>query len=327
MVPLRHPFVRQQKQRRQHQDDGGDAQHDALGHDKADVLAQRKAHEAQGQEAGDGRQRTARQGAERGLHGCRHGILVVLEPGLFLLVGVVQEHGIVHGDAQLQHRRDGLRNVGDLSHQEVRAEVVDDGKADVDEQHEGQDPGFHGEGHGDERQQHGQAYKQGHLLVHQLPGILHHDGEARQEALFVAEAADLLDGVHGLIRRTGMLVLDDHHGAVPGVEHIAVLLRNEFRGDLHAHHVGEPHGVGYTRHLLDLLRQFVGIARRHVLHDQHGSRRHVERLFQQIHAVGGIQIRGQIGQNIVVDRRRDIGDHRGHQQCQGDKDDDGRLSC
>ena len=294
MVPFRDPFIHQKQQRRQHEDDGRDAQQHAFRHDDADVLSQGKAHKAQGQEAGDGGAGTARQGAERRHDSVCHGVPVILAALFLLFKGVVQEHGIVHGDAQLQHRGDGLRNVGDLSHKDVRAEVVYDGESDVDQQNEGQHPGFHGQGHGDEGQHDSHQDEQGHLPVHQFLRVFDDHGEPRQEAFLVAQGADLPNGAHGLVGGAGMLVLDDHHGAGPGIEGIPHLLGDEVRGDLHAHQVGEPHDAGDAGHFLDRFRQFVRIAGRHAVHHQHGSRCHVERVFQQLHALRGVQIRRQI---------------------------------
>ncbi|MPM69264.1 hypothetical protein SDC9_116208 [bioreactor metagenome] len=49
------------------------------------------------------------------------------------------------------------------------------------------------------------------------------------------------------------------------------------------------------------LSQFVGVARRHVFYNEHGGCRGVKGIFQQFFSLGGVHIRREIGQNVVVD--------------------------
>ncbi len=46
------------------------------------------------------------------------------EPQLILLVAVPQEDGVVHGNAQLQHRAQGFGNIGYLSKEIVGSHIV-----------------------------------------------------------------------------------------------------------------------------------------------------------------------------------------------------------
>ena len=111
---LRDLAVEKEEHGGQHEDDGKHPQHHALGHDDADVPSQGQAHEAEGHEARHRREAGAGEGGEGRLHRRRHGVPLILVVGALLHVAAVEEDGVVHGDAQLQHRRDGLRNVRDL---------------------------------------------------------------------------------------------------------------------------------------------------------------------------------------------------------------------
>ena len=115
MLVLGDLLVEDQHQGGQHQNDGGHAQHNALGHDDADVPAQSQPHDAQGQEARHRGQAGGGQGPEGRHNGLGHGIPVIVVIGPLLLVPVVEEDGVVHGNAQLQNGGDGLGDVRDLS--------------------------------------------------------------------------------------------------------------------------------------------------------------------------------------------------------------------
>jgi hypothetical protein len=64
---------------------------------------------------------------------------------------VPEEDGIVHRDGQLQHRGQGLGDVGDLADEIVGAHVVDDRDADADQEHEGRQPVVERQHHGGQR--------------------------------------------------------------------------------------------------------------------------------------------------------------------------------
>ena len=305
----------------QHQDHGDDAQYHALGHDDADVPAQSQPHEAQSQKAGDGGHGAAGQGAEGGDDGGGHGVPPVLIVGKLLQVAVIEENGVVHGDAQLEHRRDGLGNVGDLAQENVGAEVVENSQANAEHQSHGQKPGVHGDAHGGHGQKGGHQYIQGHLLGDQIPGVFGEDGETGQKAVLVAQVSDLLDGFHGGFRGAGLVVLDDHHGGVAGEEDVPQVLGDHLGGELNTHHAGDPDHIADAGDLLHLLLKLVGVFGRHTLHDEHGGGGHPEGVLQKGLAPGRIQVLGQIGQNVVVDPGEGRPQNAGDQHQHGDQND------
>ncbi len=147
-------FIQRQQDGGQHQNHSGHAQRHALGHHQADIPAQQQPHEAQGQKAGHRRQRAAEQGGESGLDGYGHGVSIVVIMEALLFIPMVEENGIIHGDAQLKHGGDGLGDVRNLAKNDVCAEIIKNSGADAEQEGGGQQPGFHGGAHDDERKQH-----------------------------------------------------------------------------------------------------------------------------------------------------------------------------
>ena len=116
-----------------------------------------------------------------------------------------------------------------------------------------------------------------------------------------------------------MVVLNQHHGGLAGEEHLPEVRRNHLHGNLDAHQIAEPHGAGHAGDVLDVLNQLVGIARGHPLHDKHAGSRHLEGLLQKLLPLGGGQILGQIGQDVVVDAGGGVADERGNQHQHGNQ--------
>ena len=176
-VPFNLP-VKYQKQGRQHKNDGGHAQHHALGHDNADVPSQGELHEAQSRKARNGGQRAAGKRAEGRHNGLGHGVPPVLMPLTLLPIAMVEENGVVHGDTQLEHRRDGLSDIRNLPHKYICAKIIEDGHADAGKEHKGQHGGFQRHRHRRQGQHHRQRHIDGQLPVHQVLGVLDDHGES-----------------------------------------------------------------------------------------------------------------------------------------------------
>ena len=125
--------VQQQHQGRQHQNHRGHPQHHALGHHNANIPAQGQPHKAQGQKPGNGSQAAPRKGTEGRQNGLGHSLFFIGTGQLLLLVPAVQKDGVVHGHAQLQHRRNGLGNIRNLAQQDVGAKVIKHRQPNVDD--------------------------------------------------------------------------------------------------------------------------------------------------------------------------------------------------
>ena len=203
-----------------------------------------------------------------------------------LHIAVVEEDGVVHGNAQLKNGGDGFGDVGDFPQNDIGAEVIDDGHADPGQKHQGQGKGLQRQQHHRQGQNHRQADKDGQFFVHDGTGIPNHHRKAGQEACFVAQGPNLINRVHGLVRSAGIVILDNHHGGAAREKDIPKGGRNHLGGNLDAHQVGQPQGVGHPRHLLDLVEQLVAVASRHTVHHQHTGGRHVEGVFQQFLPLG-----------------------------------------
>ena len=79
-----------------------------------------------------------------------------------------------------------------------------------------------------------------------------------------------------------MAVLNNHHGSVPGEEHIPEIGGNHIRGDLDTHEIADPDGVGNTVNGLDVIDEAVGVSGGHIFHNEHTGSRHFEWLLQQL---------------------------------------------
>ena len=87
----------------------------ALGHDNAQIQAQCKAHEAQGDKSGNSGDRASYDGTEGLLDRGRHGVIFFFSRVQLGLIAVPEENGIVHGNAQLQDCRNGFGHIGNTA--------------------------------------------------------------------------------------------------------------------------------------------------------------------------------------------------------------------
>ena len=111
--------VQQENERWQDGHTAQNSQHHALGHDNAQIPAHGIAHEAQGHKPGNGGDGAAGHRGNGPGNGLGHGRLMVFLGRQLLTITVPQENGVVHGNGQLQHRRQGLGDVGNLPQEVV----------------------------------------------------------------------------------------------------------------------------------------------------------------------------------------------------------------
>ena len=143
-----------QDQSRQNRDRRKDAQDNAFGHHKAEIPAHGITHKAEGEKTGDGCDRTAHNGYKGIINGFCHGCFIVKAAIFIFGVAVPEKDGVVHRDAQLQNRGNGLRDIGNFSKKNIAAEVVHDGDTDADQKEKGRGVGIQQEHHGDQGEEH-----------------------------------------------------------------------------------------------------------------------------------------------------------------------------
>ena len=122
------------------------AEDDALCHDDTHIQTHGKAHEHQSHETGHCGNGAAYNGGKSLINGISHSLLTITV-GILLLsfVAVPQEDGIVHGDRQLQHRRQGLGHIRYLSLDKIRSQIVDNCHTDGQQEEQGNQEGIHGD--------------------------------------------------------------------------------------------------------------------------------------------------------------------------------------
>ena len=98
MLCLLNGLVKKQNQCRKNGYTTDNTNDNALCHNNTKVKTQSVAHEAQGNEAGHCGDGASDNGGEGLIDGDCHGFLLILVGGLFLIVAVPEENGVVHGD-------------------------------------------------------------------------------------------------------------------------------------------------------------------------------------------------------------------------------------
>ena len=140
----------------------------ALTHDDAQVLAQGKAHEADGNEARDGGQAGAQNGSKGQVNCFRHGFVFVCNQRFLFLVAVPQEDGVVQRHAQLQHGGHGLSNIADLAQEVITSHIPQDAYTDAGQEDQRQQEAVHGDHQHHSAKRHGNTHVNPFLLFHQL---------------------------------------------------------------------------------------------------------------------------------------------------------------
>ena len=278
------------------------AQQHALGHYDADIAPQCQAHGAHCEEACDGGERTCQNGGERLLHGAHHCLVLIRAGTLFFLEPVQQKDGEIHRHAQLEHRGQSLGDVADLPQKDIGAKVVDNGEYHAQHEDEGYNRFFHAEEQHHQTRPHGTQDVDGHFLVYQGFCVLQNGGHSADEAVL---AQDILDGalrLHGHGMGAWVFELDQQQcGTVFAVKEFLDVGRQHFLWRSYVQDVARPQHAFYTRNSLQLTLEGKCVRGGHILHGDHGGGGHVEIVLQISFAHHGIQLRRQIGEDIVID--------------------------
>ena len=156
---------------------------------------------------------------------------MVLLGGQLLAVAVPQKNGIVHGNRQLQHRRQGLGDVRDFTQEVVAAHIQENGHANGGQEHKRGQPGVQKKHHYQARTGHCQGHIGGLLPLAQVPQVRHHGRQARDEALLPRQGPDLRHRLHGLVCGSGRVEKYCHHGGISGIEHAVNFIRQHLLRD------------------------------------------------------------------------------------------------
>lgn len=307
-------------ERGQHRQRTDDAQQDAFRHHEADVHAQRQAHGAQREKAGDRRQRT---GGDRGkgfLHRTHHRGFIVRAAAPLLLKAVQEEDREIHRHAELQNGRQRLGDVADLPEEDIRTEIVGDREEHA--RHEQQRDHRLPEAQKQDQQRgaHRTQDVERHLLLHQRARILEDRRHAADKAASRKRILDFALRRHRDLVRARVFKLYDQHGrAAVVVKELLQIVGQHFLRRRHIDDVARPH---HALHALDFGQrrlQLQRVRRRHVLHRDHRNGGHVEIVLEIRLADHGIQILRQVGEDVVVDVRACRAECRGNQKQHGQK--------
>ena len=148
-----------------------------------------------------------------------------------LVVAVPQEDGIIHGHGQLQHRREGFGNIGDLSQEEIAAKVQYDHDADGGEEDEGNQPAVQKQQHSCQGAGHCQSHIDGLFLLAEILQVRYQSGQSGDKALRAGNGADLADRFHGDVRRRAAVKEDGHSSRMVCIENLINPIRQHFLGN------------------------------------------------------------------------------------------------
>ena len=298
---------------RQH---GGEGEHrhqtdgHALGQHQAQVGAYLEFHQAQGQKA-DHRGQAAGKDEHGGLaQGGHHGLALVGDGGLAVLVAVDEEHGVIQGHGQLQDGSGGVADKGNLAEDDVRAHVDENGRAQAGHDDYRLHPGGGGQRQNEAHEDHRED-GDGADLGGGGGGGYHGIDRRAAHGVFIAD--QLADDVH---RRENEFFLNGHGEqgvAVPVVGFQGVLvLHGQGRGDVR--HIVQP---GHGADALDGFQlPLVGQRPR----DGHVPNHHpgignaaLEFLAKGVQGQGGGAAWGQVVVHVVIDGHQRLAQH-GHNQ-------------
>ena len=287
-----HQQPRHQGEHRQHTEQNGLDQHDA--HVEADL----KLHEHHGRQAGDGGEAAGGDGGNGGAD--RRNARLPVSGVLPLLQEAVQhDDGIVDGQSQLEHHRHRVGDKGDLSEDEVRAQIQQGRRDKGQQQHRNLRIGAGSQ----QQHQHddNRRYRQDdpHLIGQGVRlGIPH-----RAVYIKVIGGQQLPDGLHG--GQGGFVILLPRKGH--GDQRVRAL---EIRCDvlrclglpvlLCADAVSQGRG-GDALDLPDLFRQILRDAPRHVGHHHPGGTEGGEFLLHQGQPLAGLCGVRQVLRDVVAD--------------------------
>ena len=270
------------------------SQHNAFAHHNAKVFAQGKAHETNGDKAGDGRQTRPENRGEGQMNGFGHRLIPVLCQCLLLLVAVPQEDGIVQRDSQLQDSSHCLGDIADLTQEEVRAHVPQDGYADAQQKDQREQEGIHRDHQDQSAQRNGDGDIGGFLGFHQFLGVGDDGGQSADKTLFTSHFPHLLDGFHGGLRGGTLIEEDGGQHTVTAAEFAAKILRNDLQRELSPGEGSIPDDGIHVGNLPDGILHVSLFPDVHSLGDQQGKRAFAEILQQDLLTFYGLQVLRQV---------------------------------
>ena len=233
-----------------------------------------------------------------------------------ILIAVPQEDAVIHRHAQLQHRRQRLRNVRNLAQKQVRTQVVHNRNADRSQKDERHQPRIHTETQRNRRQQHSHRNIDRRLTVRKVLRIYKHRTHTGQIALLIADGPDLAYRRHRTVFRSTFIKQNQKHRTVAAVERLVHLIRQKFPRNIDARHIIPPdHGL-YMVHVRNLFLQLHDILIVHALDDIHGEGTGPKLILQDVLTLHRLNILRKIREHIVVDLRMRVADRCRYQKNQ-----------
>ncbi len=303
-------FVENEDHSGQDGDTAQDADQNSLRHDNTDIFAQGEGHDAEGEEAGYGRDGASYDRAEGLADGHTHGFLAVF--GILFLVFLIalqQEDRVVSRDSQLQDRRQRLCDIGDGAQEKVAAQVVEDRDADADQEKGGYNIGFRRKQKDNKAQDTRYDYIDGQFLHAQVLDVRDNTGHAADKAALIGNPAHFRQGTHGLVRGGGVVIEDHHQLRVALKKFFSQIVRQQLCGNTDVDHLTVPEHILDMVDLLEFVRHLLYVLHGHTVDDAHGKSTCAELIHHNILTFHRLQCVRKITQKVIVDPRLHNTDH------------------
>ncbi len=294
-------FFKQKHHCRKHGHAAHDSNDYALDHDDSKIFSKREGHEDQCREACNGRKRTS-YNRDKSLADCFcHGIIPVFITRPALFITVKEKDRVVRRNSQLQNRNKRLRNIGNISQEQIASHIISNCQTDAGQEEKRNRKGIRSQ---DQHQQREKACYHDiswNLFHSQILNIRNNSAHTADETLLSYLGSHLFNRFHGRLRRRGLIEQRDHHRGISLKKRIRHRTRN------HADRHVDPHKIivpQYLFHMIDcfnLLFQCNHIFLLHPVYHNHGECAHAEFIHHDVLSCHCFQRVRQITQNIIVD--------------------------
>ena len=282
MTSLLQRSCKEQNHHRQHRNAAHYTKDNALRHNQSKVHAHLIGHETQCQETGNCRNGASCHRNQRCIDGLCHGRFRLYSVIQLFHIAVPQEDGIVHGHAQLQHRRNGFGDIGDFSEHDVGSHVVQNCQSDTQQEQERCHIGVQQQHH----YQKGQRYRHRYVLdffrLRNILQIQNHGCHSSNIRVLVAHLSNLIHGIQRMLIRNSRIVECYQHRCILVIDIVLHHLRVHGNRNGWIHHVLQIYDGFHMIHLLNVLLQLRHIIRLHILQNENGEAALVELIHQQV---------------------------------------------
>ena len=217
-----------------------------------------------------------------------------------------QEDGVVHRGGELQDIRDVVRDIRDLSEEDVRSFIQYDGTADDRQEEDRFEPGGRCKEEDDEDQDDDDAHDLLHLFLYIFLDELIRRRHTDEVAPVADQIIDFLDGLVRPLRGIALFEGDIHDGVVILIVVIDIIVVDELGGAIDLRRQVTPDDLVDAIDGLDFILILLRLIEGDILQHQSSGTRIAEDIAHLIDGDLRIHIIRKILRQIIVDRNERI---------------------